>query len=295
MTRLPSTRANKLDAVPLLGRGEPPLDPLEQPVLLVVLLAELALRRQLDRRVDEEGAEDVEDPAEVLDRGGAKSDEDPAHDQRQDDAHEQGCLLVHPRHLELRHDDDEDEQVVDGEAVLRQPAGVELARVLRAGEERAPRSRRRWPARRRTRWRSRTRASSGSCGRRPMMNTSTASRPTSRAMLASHNQVGTFTRGYLRRRWIAPEVSSARPAVAGGPAAPGRTQSGRDDDAAAKEYSPPLPLSLASRPGCRHIGCPTAGSRAANHTACAGRLSATLTARRGRTARRRASAAPGRP
>ena len=35
---------------------------------------------------------------------------------------------------ELRHDDDEDEQVVDGQAVLRQPAGEELAAVLRAGE-----------------------------------------------------------------------------------------------------------------------------------------------------------------
>jgi hypothetical protein len=43
-----------------------------------------------------------------------------------------------------------------------------------------------------------------------MMNTSTVSRPTSSATLLIHTQVGTFTRGYLRRRWIAPEVSSAR-------------------------------------------------------------------------------------
>ena len=62
----------QLDAVPLLGRGEPLLDPLQQPVLLVVLLVPLALGRQLDRGVDEEGAEDVEDPAEVLDRRGAE-------------------------------------------------------------------------------------------------------------------------------------------------------------------------------------------------------------------------------
>ena len=122
---------DELDAVPLLGGREPPLDPLQQPVLLEVLLVRLALGGQLDGGVDEEGAEEVEDPAEVLDRRRADGDEDPAHHQGQDDADQQGRLLQRPGHREPRHDDDEDEQVVDRQAVLREPAGVELARVPR--------------------------------------------------------------------------------------------------------------------------------------------------------------------
>ena len=61
-------------------------------------------------------------------------DEDAAEDQRQDDADQQGELLQLPRHLQLGHDDDEDEQVVDRQAVLGQPAGEELPGVPRAGD-----------------------------------------------------------------------------------------------------------------------------------------------------------------
>ena len=46
----------------------------------------------------------------------------------QDDAHQKRELLKLTRHLELGHDDDEDEQVVDREAVFGDPAGKELPR-----------------------------------------------------------------------------------------------------------------------------------------------------------------------
>src|SRR6476619_5623200 len=60
----------------------------------------------------------------------ADADEDRAHHQGQHYADHQRFLLVLPGHAELGHDDDEDEQVVDGEGVLRQPAGEELGAEL---------------------------------------------------------------------------------------------------------------------------------------------------------------------
>ena len=56
-------------------------------------------------------------------------DEDPAQHQGDDDAHHQGLLLQVPGHPEAGHDDHEDEEVVDREAVLGQPAGIELGGV----------------------------------------------------------------------------------------------------------------------------------------------------------------------
>ena len=101
--------------------------------LLGVLLA--VQERLLDRRPHQPRAEDVEDPAEVLDELRAEQDEHAAEDQREDDAHHEHLLLHLLRHREPRHDDDEDEEVVDREAVLGQPAHHELARVLGIAEE----------------------------------------------------------------------------------------------------------------------------------------------------------------
>ena len=86
---------------------------------------------------EQEGAEDVELPRQVLDGDGADRDEHRAGDQRDDDAHHQHLLLVAAGHLELGHDDEEHEQVVHAEAVLGDPAGEELGAVLRIaqGEE----------------------------------------------------------------------------------------------------------------------------------------------------------------
>ena len=102
-------------------------------VLLRVLL--VVQERLLDGGAHEPGAEDVEDPAEVLDELRAEQDEDAAEDQRQDDAHHEHLLLHLLRHREPRHDHDEDEQVVDRQAVLGEPARDELAGVLGIAEQ----------------------------------------------------------------------------------------------------------------------------------------------------------------
>ena len=59
------------------------------------------------------------------------SNEDAAKNECQDDADQQCELLQLTGNLQLGHDDQEDEQVVDREAVLGNPAGKELARVPR--------------------------------------------------------------------------------------------------------------------------------------------------------------------
>ena len=110
-----------------------------------------------------------------VDRRRAEGDEDAAEDQRQDDADHQRELLQLPRHLQAAHDDDEDEQVVDRQAVLGQPAGEELARVARTGDGPDRRGRTGSPARRRRRSKMPASFIDGSCGRRPMMKMSTAS------------------------------------------------------------------------------------------------------------------------
>ncbi len=97
--------------------------------LLVVARARLDLR---PRGVEQERAEDVEDPAEVLDEGRAEEDEDRPQDQRDRDADEQHLLLVEPRDAEARHDEDEHEEVVDRQALLGDVAGEVLPAVRRA-------------------------------------------------------------------------------------------------------------------------------------------------------------------
>ena len=144
-------------------------------------------------------------------------DEDPAEHQRQHDADQQDGLLELPGHREAAHDDDEDEQVVDRERVLGQPPGVELPRVLRAGEDEdaeAEHQRHADEEDHGDRW---TRASIGSCGRRPITNTSIA-RPTARtAIVAIQTQAGMFKNDLrsapcaLHRRSLPPEGRCAGP------------------------------------------------------------------------------------
>ena len=123
----------QLGALVLLGGGDPLANLADQEVVLgvLVVVALEVLQGQLDGGVDKKGAEDEEDPAELLDRGLADGDKRTAEDQRQDDAHQQSELLELAGHLQLRHDDDEDEQVVDREAVLGDPTCKEFAGVLR--------------------------------------------------------------------------------------------------------------------------------------------------------------------
>ena len=110
--------------------GEP-----EDGVLLVVLVAAVAAAAGLHPGgVEEDRAEQVEDPAEVLDGRGADQDEDGAQHERERDAEQQHLLLQLPRHGEARHDQHEDEEVVDRQALLGDVAGEVLAGVLGPGE-----------------------------------------------------------------------------------------------------------------------------------------------------------------
>ncbi len=116
----------------LRSRREPLADEAQRRVVRRMLVLVLAVvDDQFDRGVEQEGAEQEEDPAETVDRGSAHGDEDAAEDQRHDDADQQRELLQLAGHLEAAHDDQEDEQVVDRQAVLGEPAGEELAGVPR--------------------------------------------------------------------------------------------------------------------------------------------------------------------
>ncbi len=121
-------------AVVVLARRQVLAGPAHQGVLAVVLSAARALAGQLHRGVDQEPTEEVEHPAELVDRRRADRDERAPHHQGEHDADEQGGLLVLLGDRQLAHDDDEDEQIVDRERVLRQPAGVELPGKPRAAD-----------------------------------------------------------------------------------------------------------------------------------------------------------------
>ncbi len=123
----------QLAAVELLGHRHDLADPRDERVFLVFLILALVLGL-LPGGPEQEGAEDVEDPAELFDHDGAEHDEDAAQDERDDDAHHEHFLLVLTGYREAGHDDDEYKQVVDAEAVFRDPAGEELPAEFRAGE-----------------------------------------------------------------------------------------------------------------------------------------------------------------
>ncbi len=120
------------------------------------------------------------------------------------------CCSV-PRHPEARHDDHEDEQVVDRERVLGQPARVELRGELRVGDRPEDARRRPAPGPRRSRPRGSASFTEGSCGRRATMARSASSRTVSPTNVVISNQTGSSTEshltgGRLRRRRQAAEA-----------------------------------------------------------------------------------------
>ena len=84
---------------------------------------------QLPRGVDEEGAEDVEEPVEPGHGLRTGRDEDTPQEEGQNDPDQEHLLPVAGRHRETAHDEQEDEQVVDAERVFGDPAREELATV----------------------------------------------------------------------------------------------------------------------------------------------------------------------
>ena len=114
--------------MPLLGAVQIGLGEAHHRVVRVIVV--LGVAGEPDRGDDEKGPENVEDPGELFYRNRTQRDEDSAEDQCEDDPDEKCLLLIDLGHLEAGHDDDEDEQVVDGQAVLGEPSRVELQPVL---------------------------------------------------------------------------------------------------------------------------------------------------------------------
>jgi len=101
---------------------------------LLLLHLVLGLGGLLDRSEKQECTEEVEDRREVLDQLSADQNKDSTKDQRDDDSHHQHFLLILTGHRESRHDDDENEQVVNAQAVFGHPPSDELASVFGATE-----------------------------------------------------------------------------------------------------------------------------------------------------------------
>ena len=176
-----------------MAAGEP-----HHEVVRVVVVVGVA--DQADGGVEQERAEDVEHPGELVDRHRAERDEDAAEDQRQDDADQERLLLILLGHVEAGHDDQEDEQVVDRQAVLGEPAGEELDTELAAVEEDTPRLRRRPRARCRSTAPSPSSRFEGSCGRRPMTTTSNSRTAIVTASVMIHSSCETCMYGSSGRR-----------------------------------------------------------------------------------------------
>ena len=131
-TRLALITGEQLLAVVLVGGRHQPAHEAHGDVVVVVDVLGLVVAGDLHGRVQQERAEDVEHPLEVLDQRHAGEDEDGAQDERPEDAPEQHPELVLLGHGEEREDHRPDEHVVDREALFDQEAGVVLAGSLAA-------------------------------------------------------------------------------------------------------------------------------------------------------------------
>lgn len=79
--------------------------------------------QHLDPREHQKGPEHVDDPVEGVEDGRPGQDERPAQHQRAQDAPEQDRVLVAARHGKMQENQDEDEDVVDGQAFFDEVAG----------------------------------------------------------------------------------------------------------------------------------------------------------------------------
>ena len=84
----------------------------------------------LDAAVEEEGAEEVEDPIHQGDERDADADHQAAHDQRAENAPVQDAMLVFAGNAEIGKDEGDDKDVVHREGQLDQIAGDELEGLL---------------------------------------------------------------------------------------------------------------------------------------------------------------------
>jgi hypothetical protein len=120
----PSYRVGRVEQ----GSGQPDHDVVRRVAVLALRLEHVSRRHQQDE------AEQVEDPGELVDEGGAEEDEAGPSNEREDDPEEQDLLLVGAGNPEAGHDDEEDEEVVDRERLLGDVPSEVLGPGLRAAE-----------------------------------------------------------------------------------------------------------------------------------------------------------------
>ena len=98
----------------------------------------LIMKHHADAGVDQESAEDVDDPVKAVDQGHPHRDHEPAHEQRAQDPPEQNFMLVFGMHAEIGKDHDKNKDIVDAEGFFDQVAGQEHQGRLRAQVEVEP-------------------------------------------------------------------------------------------------------------------------------------------------------------
>ena len=133
--RRPSIRVKRFPAVVLVGDRDGLAGKPDQRIVLDVGVL-VAVPEQLNRGEDQQHAEQQEHEREQVEQGGAEHDEDRPQDQRDDDAEGQHLVLVLLRHGERGHDDHEDEEVVDGQALLDDVTGEVLGAEIATREHR---------------------------------------------------------------------------------------------------------------------------------------------------------------
>jgi len=94
--------------------------------ILVGLNFSVAAFEEFDPRVDEEGAEDVDEPVEAIDEGDAGKDEEGAKKESSDDAPEKGGELGFFGHGEVGEENGEDKNVIHTKGEFDDVAGKEF-------------------------------------------------------------------------------------------------------------------------------------------------------------------------
>jgi hypothetical protein len=125
---MPFCRTKKLLAVEFRRDAHVPAQPAQQGILLEVGFGSAKIDH-LDAGDDQEGAEDIEDPGELLHQPDAGEDHAGAHDDGAEHAIEQHAALQFRRHGEVAEDHDEDEHVVHRQRLFDQVAGEEFQRL----------------------------------------------------------------------------------------------------------------------------------------------------------------------
>src|SRR6185503_15735439 len=111
----------------VLGHGHKAAEQTQHRIFLGMDLS-LLLEEQLDAAVNQEGAEDVDNPVKPLDESHAGHDEHGAHDEGSQNSPEQDLVLMDGGHMEEAENQQEHEEVIDAERKLDDVSGDKLER-----------------------------------------------------------------------------------------------------------------------------------------------------------------------